>query len=115
MNWPTAHQQQPTFATKSAHSVVSLLCSSTSGIAGIADASAASARQIYRFMDWMHRPPPAPQLLDGPRPQVLAKPWRREVTEHDNVYRFTGAGGPYGSLAVDAPSTFSRSPASTRC
>jgi len=25
----------------------------------------ASTRQIYGFMDWMHRPPPAPRLLDG--------------------------------------------------
>src|SRR5215204_5318354 len=33
-----------------AHSVVSLLCSSTSGIAGIADAGAASARQIHEYM-----------------------------------------------------------------
>src|SRR5258708_32061617 len=84
------------------------------GYRGIADSGAASARQIYRFMDWMHRPPPAPRLLDGPRPQVLAKPWRREVTEHDNVYHFTGAGGPV-TTAPAAASTFSRSPASTRC
>src|SRR6476620_9329486 len=84
------------------------------GYRGIADSGAASARPIYRFTDWMHRPPPPPRLLDGPRPQVLAKPWRREVTEHDNVYHFTGAGGPTTS-APSASSTFSRSPANTRC
>jgi hypothetical protein len=32
---------------------------------GIADAGAASARQIYEFMGWMDRPPRAPRLLDG--------------------------------------------------
>src|SRR5205085_1466115 len=82
------------------------------GYRGIAESGAASARQLYEFTDWMHRPPPAPRLLDGPRPQVPAKLWRREVAEHDNVYDFTGAGGPCGSAA--AAST-SRSPASTRC
>jgi Inositol monophosphatase family len=35
------------------------------GYRGIAEAGAASARQIYGFMDWMYRPPPAPRLLDG--------------------------------------------------
>src|SRR5512144_268404 len=84
------------------------------GYRGIAVSGAASDRQLYGFTDWMHRPPPAPRLLDGARPQVPAKPWRRGVTEHDNVYDFTGADGPTISAPAVA-STFSRSPASTRC
>src|SRR5438132_4727735 len=84
------------------------------GYRGMADSGAPSARQLYEFTDWMHRPPPTLKFLDGPRPQVPAKPWRREVAEHDNVYHFTGAGGPTTSAPAVA-STFSRSPASTRC
>ena len=44
------------------------------GYRGIADSGVASARQIYGFMDWMHRPPPAPRLLDGYWERNL-QPW----------------------------------------
>src|SRR5437879_9951801 len=84
------------------------------GYRGMADSGAPSAPRLYEFMDWMHRPPPTLKFLDDPRRQVPAKPWRRGVTEQDNVYHFTGAGGPTTSAAA-ASSTFSRSPASTRC
>ena len=64
------------------------------GYRGIADSGVASARQIYGFMDWMHRPPHAAKLIDAPRQQAPAKHWRRGVMEQDSVYDFTGAGGP---------------------
>src|SRR5438034_4833046 len=44
------------------------------GYRGIAGAGAASARQIYGFMDWVHWPPTAPRLLDGYWERNL-QPW----------------------------------------
>ena len=44
------------------------------GYRGMADSGAPSARQLYEFTDWMHRPPPTPRLLDGYWERNL-QPW----------------------------------------
>jgi len=44
------------------------------GYRGMADSGAPSARQLYEFTDWMHRPPPTPRLLDGYWERNLS-PW----------------------------------------
>src|SRR5438309_1121839 len=54
---------------------------------GIADAGAASARQIYGFMDWMYRLPPAPRLLDGYWERNL-QPW--DITAGQIMVREAG-------------------------